>query len=71
MAPKINTEAVFDVFQPGLLRGAERLPYAPSKRYFYVEHPTKVILNKENHKWNLVEFTYDPKQGDISMSLEF
>jgi hypothetical protein len=23
---------------------------------FYVEHPTKVILNKENHKWNLVEF---------------
>ena len=38
---------------------------------FYVEHPTKVILNKENHKWNLVEFTYDPKQGDISMSLEF
>jgi len=41
MAPKMNTDSVFDVFQPGLLRGAERLPYAPSKRYFYVEHPTE------------------------------
>lgn len=29
----------FDVFQPGLKRGAERLPHAPNKRYFYVEHP--------------------------------
>jgi 8-oxo-dGTP pyrophosphatase MutT (NUDIX family) len=28
----------FDVFQPGLKRGAERLPFAPHKRYFYVEH---------------------------------
>ena len=31
----------FDVFQPGLLRGAEVLPYAPRKKYFYVEHPTE------------------------------
>lgn len=31
----------FDVFQDGLLRGAERLPYAPHKLYFYVEHPTE------------------------------
>ena len=31
----------FDVFQPGLIRGAERLPYAPHKKYFYVEHPTE------------------------------
>jgi 8-oxo-dGTP pyrophosphatase MutT (NUDIX family) len=30
-----------DVFQPGLIRGAERLSYAPHKRYFYVEHPTE------------------------------
>jgi len=29
----------FDVFQPGLKRGAERLAHAPHKRYFYVEHP--------------------------------
>ena len=33
---------LFDVFQPGLRRGAERLAYAPHKRYFYVEHPTEV-----------------------------
>jgi 8-oxo-dGTP pyrophosphatase MutT (NUDIX family) len=32
---------IFDVFQPGLRRGAERLPFAPHKRYFYVEHPTE------------------------------
>lgn len=32
---------VFDVFQPGLIRGSECLPYAPKKRYFYVEHPTE------------------------------
>jgi len=31
----------FDVFQPGLKRGAERLPHAPHKRYFYVEHETE------------------------------
>ena len=30
----------FDVFQEGLIRGAERLPYSPHKQYFYVEHPT-------------------------------
>jgi 8-oxo-dGTP pyrophosphatase MutT (NUDIX family) len=30
-----------DVFQPGLLRGAASLSYAPHKRYFYVEHPTE------------------------------
>lgn len=33
--------AILDVFQPGLKRGAERLPFAPQKRYFYVEHPTE------------------------------
>ncbi len=32
---------IFDVFQPGLKRGAERLAFAPHKRYFYVEHPTE------------------------------
>lgn len=35
------TTPIFDVFQPGLKRGAERLPFAPQKRYFYVEHPTE------------------------------
>jgi 8-oxo-dGTP pyrophosphatase MutT (NUDIX family) len=33
------TYPLFDVFQPGLLRGQEFLPYDPSKGYFYVEHP--------------------------------
>lgn len=33
--------AIFDVFQPGLIRGQEHLPYDPSKGYFYVEHPTE------------------------------
>lgn len=42
MAPRVVTTdplKVFDVFQPGLRRGAERLPFDPAKRYFYVEHP--------------------------------
>jgi hypothetical protein len=36
-----NQTPIFDVFQPGLKRGAERLAFAPHKRYFYVEHPTE------------------------------
>jgi len=39
MAPSIETENVFDVFQPGLRRGSARMPYSPKKRYYYVEHP--------------------------------
>lgn len=39
--PKIQTENVLDVFQPGLRRGAAKLPFAPHKRYFYVEHPVE------------------------------
>ncbi len=40
MAQKILTKKdVFDVFQAGLVRGTEVLPYSPKKRYFYVEHP--------------------------------
>ena len=35
------SETVLDVFQPGLIRGEEHLPYDPSKGYFYVEHPTE------------------------------
>jgi len=30
-----------DVFQRGLIRGSERLPFDPAKQYFYVEHPTE------------------------------
>lgn len=32
---------IYNVFQPGLIRGAARLSFAPHKRYFYVEHPTE------------------------------
>jgi ADP-ribose pyrophosphatase YjhB (NUDIX family) len=32
---------ILDVFQPGLIRGEEHLPYDPEKGYFYVEHPTE------------------------------
>jgi ADP-ribose pyrophosphatase YjhB (NUDIX family) len=32
---------VHDIFQRGLKRGAERLPFDPAKAYFYVEHPTE------------------------------
>jgi len=30
-----------DVFQKGLVRGKERLPFDPEKEYFYVEHPSE------------------------------
>ncbi len=36
-----NAPAIFNVFQPGLKRGAASLPFAPQKKYFYVEHPTE------------------------------
>lgn len=34
-------DKILDVFQSGLIRGVQRLPYAPKKQYFYVEHPTE------------------------------
>lgn len=33
--------SVYNIFQPGLIRGAERSSYDPAKRYAYVEHPTE------------------------------
>jgi hypothetical protein len=32
---------ILDVFQKGLIIGSERLPFDPSKKYAYVEHPTE------------------------------
>ena len=32
---------LFNIFEPGLIRGSARLDYAPHKRYFYVEHPVE------------------------------
>ncbi|ENX22057.1 hypothetical protein F892_01297 [Acinetobacter vivianii] len=38
---------------------------------FIVIHPARVVLKQDKTKWNKVEFTYDPKQGDISLILEY
>nr|WP_277605669.1 hypothetical protein [Acinetobacter higginsii] len=38
---------------------------------FIVIHPARVALKQDKTKWNKVEFTYDPKQGDISLILEY
>ena len=32
---------ILNVFQSGLIRGSAKLPHAPHKRYFYVEHPSE------------------------------
>lgn len=32
---------LFDIFQPGLVRGYARLAHAPHKQYFYVESPSE------------------------------
>lgn len=66
-----SSRAVYDVFQPGLIRGAERLPYDPSKAYAYVEHPTEgwrvylrscVFLHKKGEK-DLHNFLVVKKRG--------
>lgn len=33
--------AIYNVFQPHLIRGSERSSFDPEKRYAYVEHPTE------------------------------
>jgi 8-oxo-dGTP pyrophosphatase MutT (NUDIX family) len=49
---------LYNVFQPGLVRGAARLPHDPEKSYAYVEHPTEgwrvylraaAFLHREGH----------------------
>ena len=30
---------IYDIFQPGLIRGSNKMPFDPTKAYFYVEHP--------------------------------
>lgn len=36
-----SPRGLLNIFEPGLIRGSERLPHAPHKKYFYVEHPTQ------------------------------
>lgn len=56
---------LFDVFQPGLRRGGERLPFDPTKKYFYVEHPKEgwriylrsaIFLHPTNEQFNPQHF---------------
>lgn len=37
----VSPPGLFNVFEPGLVRGATALSYAPKKRNMYVEHPTE------------------------------
>ena len=63
---------IFDVFQPGLRHGSERLPYDPSKKYYYVEHPTEgwrvylrsaVFLHPIDEPFNNKHFLVVKKRG--------
>jgi len=38
-SPSIETKNVFDVFQPGLVRGEASFKHKPDKKVFYVQHP--------------------------------
>ena len=63
---------ILDVFQKGLIRGSERLPYDPAKAYAYVEHPTErwrvylrscVFLHPTNESFNNKHFLVVKKTG--------
>jgi ADP-ribose pyrophosphatase YjhB (NUDIX family) len=63
---------IFDVFQRGLIRGSERLPFDPEKAYAYVEHPTEgwrvylrscVFLHEEGERFNCRRFVAVKKTG--------
>ena len=63
---------IFDVFQKGLIRGSENLPYDPSKSYAYVEHPIEgwrvylrscIFLHPTYEPFRLKHFLVVKKQG--------
>lgn len=37
----IKTKRVFDIFQPGLVRGEDTFDHKPDKKVFFVQHPTE------------------------------
>ena len=56
---------IFDIFQKGLIRGSERLPFDPVKLYAYVEHPVEgwrvylrscIFLHPTSEKFNNQHF---------------
>ncbi len=68
----MNSVPIFDVFQKGLIRGSERLPYDPAKAYAYVEHPTEgwrvylrscVFLHPTNELFNSQHFLVVKRRG--------
>ena len=68
----MNSIPIFDVFQKGLVRGSERLPYDPSKAYAYVEHPVEgwrvylrscVFLHPTNEPFNPQHFLVVKRRG--------
>lgn len=63
---------MFDVFQKGLIRGSEKLPFDPSKRYAYVEHPEEgwrvylrscIFLHPDYAPFNPQQFLVVKKTG--------
>jgi hypothetical protein len=63
---------IFDVFQKGLIRGGERLPFDPAKSYAYIEHPTEgwrvylrscVFLHPTYESFNAHHFLVVKKRG--------
>jgi ADP-ribose pyrophosphatase YjhB (NUDIX family) len=56
---------LLNIFEPGLIRGAAKLDFAPHKRYFYVEHPIQgwrvylraaCFLHEEGHPFDPQRF---------------
>jgi hypothetical protein len=63
---------IFDVFQKGLIRGGERLPFDPAKSYAFVQHPTEgwrvylrscVFLHPTNESFNPQYFLVVKRSG--------
>jgi len=71
--PHVNeVTPIFDVFQKGLIRGSEHLPFDPRKAYAYVEHPTEgwrvylrscVFLHPINEPFNERHFLVVKRTG--------
>ena len=56
---------LYDVFQKGLIRGSEHLPFDPKKAYAYVEHPKEgwrvylrscAFLHPTNQPFHIMHF---------------
>lgn len=67
-----NTPEFFDVnlLHAKILKRFKK-KYKFNDEDFIVVHPARVALKQDKTKWNKVEFTYDPKQGNIFLMLEY